>query len=73
MPSERPLRSLIGRFVSADLQAGTITHRGALTGVQSGAELQPIFDERDNRVIEPPAEGLVIATRLAKKLDGNPC
>ncbi len=57
------------RFVSADFGAGSITHRGAVTGVGSGARLQPIFDERRDRIVEPPPEGLVIATRLAQKLE----
>ncbi len=56
------------RIVSADFSVGNITHRGGLTGVVSGAELQPIFDDQRHATIEPPAEGLVLGTRLAEKL-----
>jgi putative ABC transport system permease protein len=56
------------RIVSADFQFGTVTHRGVLTGVQSQARLQPIFDDYRNVIVPLPAEGLVLATRLARKL-----
>lgn len=56
------------RIVSADLQVGAVVHRGSLTGLTSNAQLQPIFDERRDAAIPIPAEGLVLATRLAEKL-----
>ena len=56
------------RFVSADLYHGPVSHRGALTGVASGARLQPIYDDRARASIEVPQQGLVLATRLASKL-----
>jgi putative ABC transport system permease protein len=57
------------RIVSADFQSGAVTHRGVLTGVQSQARLQPIFDDYRNVIVPMPAAGLVLATRLARKLN----
>ncbi len=56
------------RIVSADLSSGSITHRGALSGTVGGAWLQPIFDDARGRVVETPAAGLVLGTKLADKL-----
>jgi len=56
------------RIVSADLQVGSVVHRGSLTGIGSDARLQPIFDEQRDAVIPIPRDGLVLATRLAEKL-----
>ena len=56
------------RLVSADLSVGPITHRGALTGVPTAAQLQPVYDDVRHAAIEPPPEGLVLGTWLAKKL-----
>jgi putative ABC transport system permease protein len=56
------------RIVSADLSAGPVTHRGGLTGLKTGAWLQPIFDDSRGRVIPVPPDGLVLGTVLADKL-----
>lgn len=56
------------RIVGADLSAGPVTHRGQLTGVADGAHLQPIYDNIRHAAVPPPTEGVVLATRLAKKL-----
>ena len=56
------------RTVGADFSAGTVTHRGGITGVPAGATLNPIFDERTRRVLNPPPAGLVLGTHLAEKL-----
>lgn len=56
------------RVVSADLSVGTITHRGALTGIAGGAELQPIYDDRRQAVVAAPLDGLVLGSFLAEKL-----
>jgi putative ABC transport system permease protein len=56
------------RIVSADLQVGSLVHRGSLTGINSDARLQPVFDDQRDAVIPMPRDGLVLATRLAEKL-----
>ena len=56
------------RIVSADLSAGPITHRGALTGIADRAELQPIYDDRRHSVVDVPLDGLVLGSYLARKL-----
>jgi putative ABC transport system permease protein len=56
------------RIAGADLQAGPVVHRGALTGIQADARLQPIFDEQRDVVVPTPPTGLVLAARLAHKL-----
>lgn len=57
------------RIVGADLSVGPVTHRGSLTGLKSGAWLQPIFDDATSRVVAVPPDGLVLGTVLADKLD----
>ncbi len=59
------------RIVSADLSVGSVTHRGSLTGLKSGAWLQPIFDDSKSRVVPVPADGLVLGTVLAEKLGAS--
>ncbi len=56
------------RIVSADLSRGAVTHRGALTGVADGAQLQPIYDDARGVEIPTPPEGLVLGITLAEKL-----
>jgi len=56
------------RIVGADLSVGPITHRGSLTGLESDAWLQPIFDDATARVVPVPPDGLVLGTVLADKL-----
>jgi putative ABC transport system permease protein len=56
------------RMVSAEFKAGVITHRGAITALPQNSELHPIYDDAQRKVISLPASGLVIASRLAQKL-----
>jgi putative ABC transport system permease protein len=56
------------RFVGADLSVGTRRHRGTITGLSPGSILQPIHDSSTERDIPVPPEGLVLSTRLARKL-----
>ncbi len=56
------------RIVGADLSVGPITHRGSLTGLESDAWLQPIFDDATASVVPVPPAGLVVGTVLAEKL-----
>lgn len=56
------------RMVNAEFKAGVITHRGAITAVPLNSELHPIYDDAQRRVVSLPATGLVIASRLAQKL-----
>jgi putative ABC transport system permease protein len=56
------------RIVAADFSVGTRKHRGAITGVQPGAVLQPVHDDASGYDIAVPPAGLVMSTRLAKKL-----
>ncbi len=60
------------RIVSADLRVGNIVHRGGITAIQAGSRLQPIYDDSSEQTLPVPEEGLVIATRLAKKLGVKP-
>ncbi|MEJ2424846.1 MAG: FtsX-like permease family protein [Candidatus Thiodiazotropha sp.] len=55
------------RIKSADLSAGSRTHRGSIEGLPSGARLQRVYDA-GGRVVDLPPDGLVLATELAKKL-----
>jgi putative ABC transport system permease protein len=57
------------RAVSADFKVGAKTHRGSISGIQENSELQSIYDD-DKRVrLDVPDSGLMIASRLAKKLN----
>ncbi|MEO1037611.1 MAG: FtsX-like permease family protein [Pseudomonadota bacterium] len=56
------------RVVSADFHADNIVHRGSVWGVTDAAVLQPIFDDRLQRVVQPPENGVVLGTRIAEKL-----
>ncbi|MGI9304893.1 MAG: FtsX-like permease family protein [Gammaproteobacteria bacterium] len=55
------------RIVSADLRAGSQTHRGAIDGVQPDARLQLVRDV-SGEILRVPPEGLVLGTKLAQKL-----
>lgn len=55
------------RSVMARLTAGALSKREALVGVPSDAALWPIYDT-DGQVLPAPAEGLVVATKLAEIL-----
>ncbi len=59
------------RIVSADFRVGTIVHRGGITAIQADSRLQPIYDDNSHSVLPVPPEGLVMATRLAQKLNVN--
>ena len=56
------------RIVATDFSVGTRKYRGAITGVRSGATLQPVHDDASGNDIKVPPAGLVMSTRLAKKL-----
>jgi putative ABC transport system permease protein len=56
------------RIVAADFSVGTRKHRGAITGVRPGAVLQPVHDDASGNDVKVPPAGLVMSTRLAKKL-----
>ena len=56
------------RIVSADFSVGSVTHRGALTGLESDAWLQPIYDDATASVVPAPPDGLILGTVLADKL-----
>ena len=57
------------RIVSADLSAGPVTHRGALTGIPETAVLQPVYDDARQATVEVPADGMILGSFLADKLD----
>ena len=57
------------RIVGADFSVGTHKHRGGITGVRAGAMLQPVHDDASGADISVPPAGLVMATRLAEKLE----
>jgi putative ABC transport system permease protein len=56
------------RFVGADFSVRTRRHRGTISGVTPAATLQPVHDEATGRDLTVPAEGLVMSSRLARKL-----
>jgi putative ABC transport system permease protein len=56
------------RVVSAKLVAGHHVVREALSGSASGADLSRLVD-LNGRVVEPPAAGVIISSRLARQLD----
>ncbi len=60
-----------GRIVSANLRAGNRVHRGAVTGLRSGGELERVYDV-SGEVLQLPPEGLVLSTMLAEKLGVRP-
>ena len=60
------------RIVSADFSHGVLTHRGAINGIPENAQLQPIFDDMQQIDIPIPAEGLVLGSFLANKLNVVP-
>ncbi|MCM8882066.1 MAG: ABC transporter permease [Candidatus Thiodiazotropha sp.] len=55
------------RFVSANLSAGNRSHRGSIEGISSTPELQRVYDA-SGAVLEVPADGLILSTKLAGKL-----
>lgn len=55
------------RFVSANLSAGNRSHRGSIEGISSSPELQRVYDA-SGAVLEVPADGLILSTKLADKL-----
>jgi putative ABC transport system permease protein len=56
------------RFVSADFKVGAITHRGSISGILPNNVLQPIYDDAKQESLSVPDDGLMIASRLARKL-----
>jgi putative ABC transport system permease protein len=79
--SARELRTVAGvrevepfRAVSATLSSGHREHRVAVLGLDPGARLHRVVDERHG-VVEVPPAGLLLSRRLARKLrvgDGDP-
>ena len=57
------------RMISVEFQHNTITHRGALSAIEPQNQLYPIFDDVSRSVQTVPDSGVVLASRLAKKLD----
>lgn len=57
------------RVVNVDFKVGNIVHRGAITGVRPHSIMQPIYDDRKSQTIDVPSGGLVMASRLARKLN----
>ncbi len=57
------------RIVGAKFRSGNRSHRGGLQGVHPDARLQLINDARGRPQVRVPAEGLVLGTELAAKLD----
>ncbi|MCU7872832.1 MAG: ABC transporter permease [Candidatus Thiodiazotropha sp. (ex Lucinoma borealis)] len=55
------------RFVSANISAGNRSHRGSIEGISSTPELQRVYDA-SGAVLEVPADGLILSTKLAGKL-----
>jgi putative ABC transport system permease protein len=55
------------RISPADFSAGGQLHRGAITGLRTGARLQVIDDVR-GWVVPVPRGGIVLGTKLAEKL-----
>jgi putative ABC transport system permease protein len=55
--------------VNADFSFGSMTHRGGITGMQPDSTLQLIYDDGRKQSIDVPDSGIVIASRLARKLN----
>ena len=51
------------RYVGADFSVGTVTHRGALSAIKEGSQLQPIYDDEKQKVIPVPQTGVILAVR----------
>ncbi len=56
------------RYISADLQAGNLVHRGSISALLPHNQLQTIYDDGDRATVPVPDTGLVLAERLAEKL-----
>ncbi len=63
------LRAEPMRYISADISANQVTHRGTLTAIEQLSTLQPIYDDAQRQEVPVPDSGVVIATRLAEKLN----
>ena len=59
------------RSVAVRLRAGQRSYRTALTGLPSAPVLRRLVDV-DLRVVPPPRGGLLLSTRLARRLDLHP-
>lgn len=57
------------RTVGADFSVKNRKHRGGIIGVAPGSQLQPVYDETAARDMPIPDSGLLIANRLARKLE----
>jgi putative ABC transport system permease protein len=76
--SARELRSVPGvreaepyRAVAAALESGHRSHRLAVMGLEPGARLHRVVDDRRG-LVEVPPEGLLLSGRLARKLEVAP-
>ena len=56
------------RFISAEFHSSKVSHRGAITAIESGSRLQPIYDNAKHTAIRVDENGLILSTRLAQKL-----
>lgn len=57
------------RYVNVDFKSGAVVHRGAINAILPENRLQPIYDAGKRSSVPIPEAGLVIATRLAQKLN----
>ena len=53
------------RYVSVEFHAGNMSHRGAISAIEAGSRLQPIYDDAQKTSITVPEAGLMMSTRLA--------
>ncbi|WP_395374231.1 ABC transporter permease [Marinicella sp. W31] len=63
------LRAEPSRMIPVKMSQGVHSHRGSIIGVDTSAILQPIYDEGLRTVKPVPESGLVMARKLAEKLD----
>jgi putative ABC transport system permease protein len=56
------------RHISADLYAEHRSHRGSITALAADNQLQSIYDDAERTSVAVPDEGLILAKRLAEKL-----
>ena len=60
------------RLVGAEFSVGSLTHRGSLSAIKPGSELQPIYDDAKRSIMAVPRSGITIAKSLADKLGVKP-
>ena len=57
------------RYVSVDLSSANRQHRGSITALSPDNHLQSIYDDGARTALPVPESGIVLALRLAEKLD----